>query len=118
MAADTVRVRHIGQHAKRADTMSGEGTMWHGPGDVQTVSRNAWENHLRKYPDLWVLADAEPAASPPAAVKPEPKKAEESPAAEDYESLDRATLARIAVERGLEFGGRASKSRLIELLTA
>ncbi len=55
--SDRVRVKHIGKHARRADTMSGEGTVWNGEGDIQTVSRRAWENHLKKHPDLWVLAE-------------------------------------------------------------
>lgn len=55
--SDRVRVKHIGKHARRADTMSGEGTVWNGEGDIQTVSRRAWENHLKKHPDLWELAE-------------------------------------------------------------
>jgi len=71
---DTVRVKHIGVKDRRADTMSGEGTVWHGQGDVQTVSRRAWEQHLRKYPDLWVLEDdASTAPTPTATPEPTPE---------------------------------------------
>lgn len=59
-----VLVKHIGKHAKRADTMSGEGTVWHGEGDVQPVSRGAWEKHLSRHPDLWVLVGDAPTAAP------------------------------------------------------
>lgn len=124
---ETVRVKHIGKHARRADTMSGEGTVWNGEGDIQTVSRKAWDNHLSKYPDLWVLAgdDEQPkgAAQPGLADKPvdggeaKPDGETKTPPP-DYEAMDRPALAKLATERGLIFDGRTSKARLVELLTA
>lgn len=115
---DTVRVKHIGKRDRRADTMSGEGTVWHGEGDVQTVSRKAWDNHLRRYPDLWVLAEdaTPPAAEPEAPIASTP--AAPSPAAPDFDGMDRQALAKLAASRGITFDGRTSKARLIELLTA
>jgi len=115
---DKVRVKHIGAHARRADTMSGEGTVWHGPGDVQTCTRRAWENHLSKHRDLWVLVDeaAPPPASGLAAARPSGEQT--AVVAPDYEAMDRPALAKLATERGITFDGRASKARLIELLTA
>lgn len=141
----TVQVMHIGTRERRADTMSGEGTVWHGQGDVKTVSRKAWENHLRKYPDLWVLApEAAAAPAAPASVgleaaggaKPEGQGEGEGGAddkakagadgggapdgadSQPYATRERADLIKEARERGLQFDGRASKEQVIELLLA
>lgn len=54
MSEAKLKVRHIGTHAKRADTMTGTGTVWRGFGDVQEVPAKDWET-LKKYPDLWEL---------------------------------------------------------------
>lgn len=135
----TVRVMHIGTRERRADTMSGEGTVWHGHGDIKTVSRKAWETHLRRYPDLWVLAPEEPPAPAPAAPVggglasvsaggADDKAKAESPApgadaaggadGQTYDSRKRDDLIKEAKDRGLEFDGRSSKEQVIELLLA
>jgi hypothetical protein len=135
--SDIVQVEHIGTRERRADTMSGEGTVWHGQGDVKPVSRRAWEKHLSRYPDLWRLA--EPKTAPPPAVAapglgsaaaaaqgagdaPKPDgDAPPPPAAGvqyDYPALDKAELVKLATERKLDFDGRIAKAELIKLLVA
>lgn len=124
----SVRVRHIGKHDKRADTMSGEGTVWNGEGDIKPVSRRAWEQHLSKHPDLWELVsdDATPAPAPSnqtvAVAATESGGLSDQTIATtqqvDYKSIDRADLVKMARDRNLEFDGRISKELVIDLLLA
>jgi hypothetical protein len=133
--SDTVQVEHIGTRERRADTMSGEGAVWHGQGDVKSVSRKAWVNHLSRYPDLWRLVATAPAPAPAptapglasvaAAGQPPSGAAAAGEDAgsggatpPDYAALDKPGLVKLATERKLEFDGRIAKADLITLLVA
>lgn len=64
---ETVKVRHIGTHERRKDTMTGTGTVWSGYGDIKPVPAKDWET-LKRYPDLWELVTEDvPAEAPPQA---------------------------------------------------
>lgn len=105
----TLLVRHIGLHAKRADTMSGEGTVWYGPGDIKPVSPRAWEI-LKRYPDLWELVEEDEKPTSAGATLAD------ADAAVDLAAMDRDALYALAVERGLKPHHKHGADKLRELL--
>lgn len=104
MTPATLKVRHIGQHAKRADTMTGTGTIWYGYGDIKEVPAKDWDK-LKRHPDLWELVD-EGGGGPTLG----------DAASDELDAMERDDLYALAVQRELEPHPKLGKPKLLELL--
>ena len=47
-----VQVMYVGLKPRKFDNVAGTGLTWHGSGDIQYVSANAWAL-LSRHPDVW-----------------------------------------------------------------
>ena len=54
----TIQVRYIGVKPRQTDCLAGTGTVWNGPGDVQTVPLKAWEK-FSKHPTVYELVEGD-----------------------------------------------------------
>lgn len=78
-AATSVLVEYVGSKDRKEDNVSGSGTVWNGPGDVQPVTLIQW-GLLSKHPGVWrKVQESAPATLEPrvadAAKAPEAAKA-------------------------------------------
>lgn len=53
----TIKVEYVGVKPEKIDNVAGTGKVWHGQGDVQEVSPEAWAK-LKRHPDIWRIHGA------------------------------------------------------------
>lgn len=58
---DLVNVKYVGIKPMKADNVAHSGAVWLGHGDVQAVTPAVW-GKLVNHPDVWALAEEQPAA--------------------------------------------------------
>lgn len=108
----TIKVRYIGVKPRQTDCLAGTGTVWNGPGDVQTVPLKAWEK-FSKHPTVYELVEEDaPAATASGATLAD------ADAPPDLKALDRDALFSMAHKRGLNPHHKLGRDKLLEMLGA